>query len=313
MGKKLNLGHVTLIKNWIVANFVSATKEQSFTPEQKEQARVNIGVEAIIGKLADLTTTVKTSIVAAINSVNSRVDDIVAGSVTGVKGSAEAEYRTGDVNITKDNIGLGNVDNTADMDKPMSTATKEYVDDQISTSSATFRGSVAAADDTESAAQTALEGISTKDKNDFAYVEVANTPGEGFTKVKRYRFVVPEGGEGSWVFEYALNNSGFTTEQLAALNSGITAAGVAQITTNKDAISALGTRMDSAESSIEALDERIEAAEGDIDTLQENVTTINGKFDSAVSSSNQAQGKTYIDAGDLEATDAEVTAALNAE
>lgn len=312
MGKKLNLGHVTLIKNWVVANFVSATREQSFTSEQKEQARVNIGVETIIGKLADLTTTVKTSIVAAINSVNSRVDDIVAGYVTGVKGSAETEYRTGDVNITKDNIGLGNVDNTADMDKPMSTATKEYVDDQISTSSAIFRGSVAAADDTEEAAQTALAGITTKDKNDFAYVEVANTPGEGFTKVKRYRFVVPSSGEGSWVFEYALNNSGFTTEQLAALNSGITVAGVAQITINKDAIAGMSASIIAINTKLAAVTDVTEQHTAQIEAHDAKLYEIEGKFDENVSSSNKAQGKTYIDAGDEEATDAEVTAALNA-
>lgn len=34
-----------------------------------------------------------------------------SGNVTGVKGDAEAKYRVGDVNITKDNIGLGNVGN----------------------------------------------------------------------------------------------------------------------------------------------------------------------------------------------------------
>ena len=33
------------------------------------------------------------------------------GDVTGVKGSNESSYRTGNVNITKANIGLGNVDN----------------------------------------------------------------------------------------------------------------------------------------------------------------------------------------------------------
>ena len=38
--------------------------------------------------------------------------DVLAGAfVTGVKGSAEANYRTGDVEITKANIGLGNVRN----------------------------------------------------------------------------------------------------------------------------------------------------------------------------------------------------------
>ena len=38
-------------------------------------------------------------------------------SVTGVKGNAETEYRKGNVNITPENIGLGNVDNTKDADK----------------------------------------------------------------------------------------------------------------------------------------------------------------------------------------------------
>ena len=36
---------------------------------------------------------------------------ITKSIVSGVKGSAEAEYRTGDVNISKTNIGLGNVEN----------------------------------------------------------------------------------------------------------------------------------------------------------------------------------------------------------
>ena len=50
------------------------------------------------------------------------------GAVTGVKGNAESSYRTGNVNITKADIGLGQVDNTSDANKPMSNATKTYVD-----------------------------------------------------------------------------------------------------------------------------------------------------------------------------------------
>lgn len=50
--------------------------------------------------------------------------DVLAGSpVTGVKGSAETAYRRGNVNITKENIGLDNVDNTADSEKRVSYAT----------------------------------------------------------------------------------------------------------------------------------------------------------------------------------------------
>lgn len=46
------------------------------------------------------------------------------GGVTGVKGDAETEYRKGNVNITPTNIGLGNVDNTADANKVVKEAKK---------------------------------------------------------------------------------------------------------------------------------------------------------------------------------------------
>lgn len=45
-------------------------------------------------------------------------------AVTGVKGNAENNYRTGEINISPANIGLGNVDNTSDANKPISTATQ---------------------------------------------------------------------------------------------------------------------------------------------------------------------------------------------
>lgn len=53
------------------------------------------------------------------------------GGVTGVKGSAEDSYRTGQVSISKANIGLGNVDNTSDADKPVSTATQTALDKKV--------------------------------------------------------------------------------------------------------------------------------------------------------------------------------------
>lgn len=55
-----------------------------------------------------------------------KLQGIAAGaqvnSIIGVKGDAESSYRTGNVNITAANIGLGNVNNTSDADKPVSTA-----------------------------------------------------------------------------------------------------------------------------------------------------------------------------------------------
>jgi hypothetical protein len=62
--------------------------------------------------------------------------DVLAGSpVTGVKGSEETAYRRGNVNITKENIGLGNVDNTADSEKRVSYATSAGSADSATKSS----------------------------------------------------------------------------------------------------------------------------------------------------------------------------------
>lgn len=50
--------------------------------------------------------------------------------VTGVKGNAESAYRKGNVNLTPANLGLGNVDNTSDANKPISTAAQAKFDMQ---------------------------------------------------------------------------------------------------------------------------------------------------------------------------------------
>lgn len=66
---------------------------------------------------------------AALEELNENISAITGGGVvTGVKGEAEESYRLGNVNITKENIGLDNVDNTADADKPISTATQSALD-----------------------------------------------------------------------------------------------------------------------------------------------------------------------------------------
>lgn len=71
-----------------------------------------------------LTVTPYSRILTVIPTLDSIAERIPETVVTGVKGDSEVLYRDGDVNITKANIGLGNVDNTADTDKPISTATQ---------------------------------------------------------------------------------------------------------------------------------------------------------------------------------------------
>lgn len=74
---------------------------------------------AFTGNYSDLTgqPTVATQSASGLMSATdkTKLDGIASGaqvnSITGVKGNSETTYRTGNVNITKDNIGLGNVGN----------------------------------------------------------------------------------------------------------------------------------------------------------------------------------------------------------
>lgn len=53
------------------------------------------------------------------------------GGVIGVRGSAESDYKTGQVTISKEDIGLGNVDNTTDANKSVKYATSAGTSDKV--------------------------------------------------------------------------------------------------------------------------------------------------------------------------------------
>ena len=113
-------------------------------------------------------------------------------------------------------------------------ADKLFVNSSIATNTATFRGTFnlvsdlhLAIDATHDQIATVLAAsIATADNNDYCYVQIptsATTPTE-IAKTERYKF-----NGTAWAFEYDLNNSGFTANQWAAINSGITAALVTKL------------------------------------------------------------------------------------
>ena len=84
------------------------------------QTALDTKVDKVSGKglsTNDYTTAEKTKLAGIATGAQ-------VNSITGVKGNAESSYRTGNVNITAANLGLGNVNNTSDADKPISTATQ---------------------------------------------------------------------------------------------------------------------------------------------------------------------------------------------
>lgn len=92
-------------------------------------------------------------------------------------------------------------------------ADKEFVNSTVSTATATFRGTF------NTLAE--LQAV-TADENDYGFVK--STDSAGNTVYKRYKY-----SNKTWMFEYDLNNSSFTAEQWASINSGITATEVEKI------------------------------------------------------------------------------------
>lgn len=99
--------------------------------QDKLTAGTNITISGTTISAKDTTYDVATASADGLMSSTdkAKLDGIQAGAqkntVTGVKGSSETAYRTGNVSISKANIGLGNVDNTADSSKVVKGASED--------------------------------------------------------------------------------------------------------------------------------------------------------------------------------------------
>lgn len=98
-------------------------------------------------------------------------------------------------------------------------ADKGFVHDAIATNTAYFIGTFDSVEELE-----AYDGDLTN--NDYAFVETTDTAGN--VLYQRYKY---NERKEAWEFEYSLNNTGFTAEQMDAINSGATAEKIGQIKT----------------------------------------------------------------------------------
>ena len=111
-------------------------------------------------------------------------------------------------------------------------ADKSFVNNSVATNTANFIGTFDSVD-----ALNAYSG--TKTNNDYAFVKTTDAARN--TLFERYKW-----NGTTWLYEYALNNSSFTSAQWAALNSGITAAmipsaaGASNQLADKDFVESLG-------------------------------------------------------------------------
>ena len=196
-------------------------------------------------------------------------------------------------------------------------ADKQFVNQSIATATAQFKGTFNLVTDlhlTTSATRLQIAAalpnvIQSADNNDYCFVQipVADATPTVIASIERYK------NDGTqWLFEYALNNSGFTQAQWDAINSTITSALVAKLSalpTNselttlllgkQDVISDLSAIRSGAAagatavqpSQLTAEETRARAAE------QANATdidTIEGKIPSAATPQNQLADKNFV-------------------
>lgn len=143
------------------------------------------------------------------DGLNSKQNNLTSSQLQAVNSGATS------TNIAQINTNASNI-----TDLQNNKASIDFVNSSIATATATFRGTYNNVDELPTT------GV---DNNDYAFV--ISTDASGNTVYNRYKY------DGSiWEFEYALNNSSFTAEQWASIQSGITSDLVAQITTNKNDI-----------------------------------------------------------------------------
>lgn len=92
-------------------------------------------------------------------------------------------------------------------------ADKNFVNSSIATNTANFLGTYSTLAE--------IEAIPNPTNNDYAFLETADTAGNNV--YDRYKY---NAEDREWLFEYELNNSSFTAEQWATINSGLTQASV---------------------------------------------------------------------------------------
>lgn len=107
-------------------------------------------------------------------------------------------------------------------------ADKNFVNSSISTNTANFLGTYTSMAD--------IEAIQNPTNNDYVFLQTTDSAGNNV--FDRYKY---NAEQDEWLFEYELNNSSFTAEQWATINSGLTSSSISNAINALDVPQAGGT------------------------------------------------------------------------
>lgn len=206
-----NVGYITsaslpTVNNATITIQKNGSNVGTFTLNQANNDTLNITVPtqaSDIGAMPDTTTIEDLTTTAQLNALNS------GATVTNI----------GQITTNQNNIA--DIKSLIPLQASTSNqlADKNFVNSSIATNTAYFIGTFNSVAELE-----AYSGTLTN--NDYAFV--ATTDSAGNTLYDRYKY---NADTQQWIFEYELNNSSFTAQQWASINSGITSGDVTLIGT----------------------------------------------------------------------------------
>ena len=288
--------------------FEYALNNSGFTADQWNA--INSGITSgLVGKLSTLPSAADLTALFANIYTKSETNGVVATETQ--RAQAAEQQNAADIDTIEAKI-------PADASAQNKLASEQYVNSSVATNTATFKGAYNLVSDlslttaaTREQIAVALAGAITQaDNNDYAFVQIPTadaTPTE-IASVERYKFngVV-------WAFEYELNNSGFTSAQWNALNSGITSGLVAKLSalpTNTELTNLLAGK----QATIVDLDAIRSGAQAGAVSAPQATTYTKTEVDGMVDAEeNRAKLAEKANADDIDAIEAKIPAAASAQ
>lgn len=169
--------------------------------------------QGLAGEISARTTADQTLDLAIAQEANARssADNILQGNINTISGNVSTLQ--GKVSTIE-----GEIPSQASSSNQL--ADKNFVNSSISTNTANFLGTYTSMAD--------IEAIQNPTNNDYVFLQTTDSAGNNV--FDRYKY---NADQDEWLFEYELNNSSFTAEQWATINSGLTSSSIS------DAINAL--------------------------------------------------------------------------
>ena len=294
--------------NGTVWAFEYALNNSGFTADQWNA--INSGITSgLVAKLTALPSAADLTALFANIYTKSETNGVVAAETQ--RAQAAEQTNAADIDTIEGKI-------PADASAQNKLASEQYVNSSVATNTATFKGaynlvtdlSLTTAATREQIAAALAGAITQADNNDYAFVQIPTddaTPTE-IASVERYKFngVV-------WAFEYELNNSGFTSAQWNALNSGITSGLVTKLTalpTNAELTNLLAGK----QATIVDLDAIRSGAQAGAVSAPQATTYTKSEVDGMVGDEqSRAQAAEQANADDIDTIEAKIPAAASAQ